>query len=223
MMIEFDKNECNSIKSIVIKGNTTIDVSSRFIKGKMLMFAKLSLKSFVYNMIDVFCFPDETIQEIYNRYEIQKYFLYQNLTDTDSTSLFFNFICNVDCSVAESKAREIIFECMKKSKTAKRLDVSHEFWKQFEMYRNSTKKVMGLHKIENIDNQNIYTIATNPKEYFEKFKNRKINKNHKGVRRDMKGMSFEANANRITSIRQLDCKNDKKKLTKKDFRSKIQI
>ena len=58
MMIEFDKNECNSIKSIVIKGNTTIDVSSRFIKGKMLMFAKLSLKSFVYNMIDVFCFPD---------------------------------------------------------------------------------------------------------------------------------------------------------------------
>ena len=33
-MIEFDKNECNSIKSIVIKGNTTIDVSSRFIKGK---------------------------------------------------------------------------------------------------------------------------------------------------------------------------------------------
>ena len=28
MMIEFDKKECNSIKSIVIKGNTTIDVSS---------------------------------------------------------------------------------------------------------------------------------------------------------------------------------------------------
>ena len=126
-MIEFDKNECNSIKSIVIKGNTTIDVSSRFIKGKMLMFAKLLLKSFVYDMINVFCFPDETIREIYNRYQIQKCFLYQNLTDTDSTSLFFNFICNVDCSVAESEAREIIFECMKKSKIAKRLDVSDEF------------------------------------------------------------------------------------------------
>ena len=103
-MIEFDKNECNSIKSIVIKGNTTLDVSSRFLKGKMLMFAKLSLKSFVYNMINVFCFPVATIQEIYSRYQIQKCFLYQNLTDTNSTSLFFNFICNVDCSVAESKA-----------------------------------------------------------------------------------------------------------------------
>ena len=31
-MIEFDRKECNSIKSILVKGNTTIDVSSRFIK-----------------------------------------------------------------------------------------------------------------------------------------------------------------------------------------------
>ena len=35
-MIDFDKNECNSIKSITIKGNTTIEVTSSFIKGKML-------------------------------------------------------------------------------------------------------------------------------------------------------------------------------------------
>ena len=39
-MIDFDKNECNSIKLIAVKGNTTLDVTSRFIKGKMLMFAK---------------------------------------------------------------------------------------------------------------------------------------------------------------------------------------
>ena len=55
-MIDFDKNECNSIKSIIVKTDTNIDVSSRFIKGKMLMFAKLSLKSFVYDMTDVFAF-----------------------------------------------------------------------------------------------------------------------------------------------------------------------
>ena len=59
-MIDFDHNECNSIKSIIVKGDTNIDVSSRFIKGKMLMFAKLSLKSFVYDMIDVFRFPDNS-------------------------------------------------------------------------------------------------------------------------------------------------------------------
>ena len=82
---------------------------------------------------------------------------------------------------------------------------------------------MGLYEIENIDNQNICTIAINPKEYFEKFKNRKINKKRKGVRRHTEEMTFKAYANRITSLRQLDCKNDKKKSTQKDFRSKKQI
>ena len=54
IMIDFDKNECNSIKSIIVKGDANIDVSSHFIKGKMLMFAKLSLQSFVYD--DCFLF-----------------------------------------------------------------------------------------------------------------------------------------------------------------------
>ena len=34
-MIDFDKNNCNNIKSIIVNGNTTVDVSTRFIKGKM--------------------------------------------------------------------------------------------------------------------------------------------------------------------------------------------
>ena len=82
-MIEFDREECNSIKSILVKGVDIVNVSSRFIKGKMLMFAKLSLKSFVYDMIDVFCFPNNEIKEFYeinNFYQIEKCFLYQNLT-----------------------------------------------------------------------------------------------------------------------------------------------
>ena len=48
------------------------------------------------------------------------------------------------------------------------------------------------YEIENIDNLNICTITINPEEYFEKFKNRKINKKHKGVRRDTPGMNFES-------------------------------
>ena len=44
----------------------------------MLMFEKLSLKSFVYDMIDVFCFPNEEIRRIYDYYQIEKCFLYQN-------------------------------------------------------------------------------------------------------------------------------------------------
>ena len=47
----------------------------------MLMFSKTSIQSFLYDMIDVFMFPNEDIQKIYESYEIQKCFLYQNLTD----------------------------------------------------------------------------------------------------------------------------------------------
>ena len=63
-MIDFDKNECNSMKSVAVKGNTTVDVLSRFIKGKMLMYAKIVLKSSVYDLIDVFCFPMEEVRKI---------------------------------------------------------------------------------------------------------------------------------------------------------------
>ena len=66
-----------------------------------------------------------------------------------------------------------MFEILKKSKVVKRLDRSDDFWKQFSIYYENTKKVMGLYEIQNIDNPNICTIAINPKEYFE---NLKINK-----------------------------------------------
>ena len=42
----------------------------------MLMFAKLSIESFVYDMIDVFCFPDNEIKTIYRKYQIEKCLLY---------------------------------------------------------------------------------------------------------------------------------------------------
>ena len=92
-----------------------------------------------------------------------------------------------------------------------------------DIHDPSTKKQMGLYEIEIIDNQNICTIAINPKEYFEKFKNRKINKKHKGVRRDTPGMCFESYAMRINTLREdVDCKIEEKKLHKKDCKLKIQ-
>ena len=103
-MIDFEHSECNSIKSLAIKKDDNVKVTSRFIKGKMLMFAKMSIKSFVYDMIDVFCFPNSDIRSIYEQYQIEKCFLYQNLTDTDSTSLLFLFICNLNCVLPESEA-----------------------------------------------------------------------------------------------------------------------
>ena len=80
---------------------------------------------------------------------------------------------------------------------------------------------MVLYEIENIGNQNICTIAINPKEYFEKFRNRKINKKHKGVGRDASGMCFESYALRINSLREdVDCKRDEKKIRQKRLQVK---
>ena len=103
-------------------------------KGKMLMFTKTSLQNFIYYLIDVFCFPDETVQMIYEKYIIENCFLYENLTDTDSTSLFFVFICNTDFVLNENESRNILFEVMIQSKITERLDLSEIFGKIL-MYR----------------------------------------------------------------------------------------
>ena len=104
-------------------------------KGKMLMFAKSSIISFVYDMIDVFCFPENNpkVQAIYDKHDIEKCFLYQNLTDTDSTSLFFVFICNLNCQLNEKDSRNMIFEVMINPKIFGRLDLSNEFRSQFNV------------------------------------------------------------------------------------------
>ena len=59
------------------------------------------------------------------------------------------------------------------------------------MQNENNKKVMWLYEIDNIENASICMIAVNPKEYFEKRKNRSINKKHKGVRRDTVRMNLK--------------------------------
>ena len=40
--------------------------------GKLLMFAKLSLKSFIYLLAETLHFLDEIVFKIYNKYQIEK-------------------------------------------------------------------------------------------------------------------------------------------------------
>ena len=128
-MIDFDKNECNSIKfAVAVKGNTTVDVTSRFIKRKMLMFAKISLKLLVYDLINVICFQMEEVRKIYDQHDIIKCHMYLNLTNTNSYSRFFNFICKKECNIKESESRKLIAEILKHSKILERLDISDKFW-----------------------------------------------------------------------------------------------
>ena len=70
MRIEFNEHKTSSVKSIGVNSETNIKCTSRFMSGKLLMFAKLSLNIFLYSLVELFC--------------------YQVLTYTDST--FFQFI-----------------------------------------------------------------------------------------------------------------------------------
>ena len=87
-MIDLDEEYSASIRSVAIEKNTKVNLTTRFLSGKMLMFSKVSIKSFVYDLIDIFMFPNQEIQEIYQKHQVEKCYLYQNLTDTDSTSVF---------------------------------------------------------------------------------------------------------------------------------------
>ena len=166
----------------------------------MLMFAKVSIKSFVCDMIDVFMFPNEKTQAIYQKYNIEKCYLYQCLTDTDSTSLNFIFTCGLNCVVDEIQARKIIFEVMIENKIIDRLDLSDDFWAEFNVQNKKLKKQVGLFEIESINVPNIITIAINPKEYREEFQDFSNNKKHKGIKKGTPGMDFSAYCSKLCNI-----------------------
>ena len=72
MIIDFNDRESASIKSFAVRRKNEIKAASRFMSDKLLMFAKLSLKSFLYDLIETFCFPSQLVLEIYKKYKIEK-------------------------------------------------------------------------------------------------------------------------------------------------------
>ena len=74
-LIDFDEEYSSSIKSLAVKQDVKINLTTRFLNGKMLVFSKVSLKSFVYDLIEVFMFPNEDTRKIYDEYQGQKCYL----------------------------------------------------------------------------------------------------------------------------------------------------
>ena len=89
-------------------------------------------------------FLNQDVQKIHQKYKINKCYLYQNLTDTNSTYLFFIFIFDLNCCIKESDSKNVVFEIMITSKVFDRLDLSAEFWKQFDVQNKKLKKQVGL-------------------------------------------------------------------------------
>ena len=87
-LIDFDEEYSSSIKSLAVKESNKVNLTTRYLNGKMLMFSKVSIKSFIYDLIDVFMFPNEEIKKIYLEFKVDRCYLNQNLTDTYSISFF---------------------------------------------------------------------------------------------------------------------------------------
>ena len=201
MLLEFNEADSSSaVKQIAVKSQTSVRCTTRFLAGKMLMFAKLSLKSFVYDLAELLTFPGETVQAIYDQHQIERVYVFHILTDTDSTSMQFIVVSKVESTFTEPELRSILFEIFSKTDISRRFDKSDDFWKQFNVHDSSNKKVLGLYEVESIDDPCLVTLAVNPKEYFEYFQSQKVNKKHKGIKKGAPGMNYENYSERVKPL-----------------------
>ena len=74
-LIDFDEDYSGSIKSIAVEESVKVNLTTRFLNEKILMFSNFSIKSFVYNLIDIFMFPNDDIKKIYDEYNVQRCYL----------------------------------------------------------------------------------------------------------------------------------------------------
>ena len=221
MIIEFNKHKSSSVKLIAVRSETVVKGTTRFMSGKLLMFAKLSLKSFIYSLVKLLHFPEENhmVASIYEKCEIEQILCYQILTDTDSTSMQFIIVSDPSSSYPECNVRDILFEIFSKTKIRERFDKFDKFWRRFNVHCPQNEKVLGLYEVEHIDDPCYVTLAVNPKEYFEYFKSDTCNKKHKGIKTGSPGMDYENYAERIKPM--VDFKTYKK--PKADIKGVVRI
>lgn len=129
----------------------SLQATTRFIKGKILIFVKTSLQSFIYDVVDDFCFSTQEVKEIYQQSRIIKCFIHLILTDTDSCSLQFIFVCDSRSNISEKESGDLIFKIALQSKLKERLDTSDKIYDQFSCQKTLTLKnkqdCMQLHQL----------------------------------------------------------------------------
>ena len=199
---DLEEDGVNSVKGVACKKQTMVRVSTRYISSELLINAKISLASFIYDCIDTFCFPNEETSLIYARHKIIKVLPHLLMTNTDSDSLDFIVIAEDSCDCGEREMRGILLRIFLDKDIQHRLDLSEEFFAQFNKRNEAVRKQVGLYEFKNVEHGSICAICLNPKEYFELYGiYYETNKKHKGVRKGTKGMDFDNYASRILTIK----------------------
>ena len=125
MIIDFDCESSVSVNSLAVNKINVVKLTTQFFSGKLPMFAKLSLMSFIHDMIETFYLSNTKTKIIYRSYGIEKKLAYHILTGTDSTALHFHIFCSQNNS--NDRFRHIIFEVIAQSDIIKRFDISNKF------------------------------------------------------------------------------------------------
>ena len=216
-----DKRDDCSKKNTAVKSNLSIKCTARFMSGKFLMFAKLSLKSFIHSLTELLSFPEENdfVQKIYRKYKIEKVYVYHIFTDTDSTSLQFIVVSSINSYFSEDQVRDILFEIFSKTEIRPRFNKSDKFWQKFGVHDPKNQKVLGLYEVESINDPCLVTLAANPKEYFEYFQSEITNKKHEEMKKGSAGMDYLNFAERIKPLYDFN----KYRKPKRDTKPVVQI
>ena len=77
---------------------------------------------------------------------------YQMLSDTDSKSIIFVFVCDLNSKTSDSKFRNINFDVIKKTHIVDRFKTSHTFKEKFNFRNEKLKKKRRRYKVESIKN-----------------------------------------------------------------------
>ena len=83
---------------------------------------------------------------------IKYVFPYHVLTDTDSTCIFFIFVCKPESGFSDEKSREYLFEVIITNEILSRSDTSDKCWEQFGARDRKLKKKIDYYEIEHVDN-----------------------------------------------------------------------
>ena len=78
------------------------------------MFAKISLASFIYDIIDIFRFHNDFICDIYASNKKIKCLPDLILTDTNSVAFMLVSVCKIGCSMTEEEPGKLIFKINQK-------------------------------------------------------------------------------------------------------------
>ena len=89
------------------------------------------------------------------------------MTDTDSASLQFIVIADKTHDLGERELRNVLLKVFLDNDIHKRLDLSSEYFEQFNKHNVSIRKQVSFCEFENIEHGIICAIYVNLKEYFQ--------------------------------------------------------